>query len=68
MITGESAIFEKTADLLLEEPQTFSDYTNILFSGTTVTGGNGKGIVIAVGENTVYGNSGSDSISCKWSY
>ncbi len=55
VITGESAILGKTASVLSENPQTFADYTNILFSGTTVTGGEGTGIVIAVGTDTVYG-------------
>lgn len=55
MITGESAILEKTADALSEEPRSFADYTNILFGGTAVTGGSGRGVVIAVGADTVYG-------------
>lgn len=55
MITGESTILEKTSEPVPAEPQVFSDYTNILFSGTTVTGGSGKGIVLAVGSETVYG-------------
>lgn len=55
VITGESAILEKTASVLSGDPQTFADYTNILFSGTAVTGGEGRGVVIAVGSDTVYG-------------
>lgn len=55
VITGESMILEKTADPLTEEPKDFSDYSNILFGGTTITGGCGKGIVLAVGAETVYG-------------
>lgn len=55
VITGESSILEKTEFLLEKEPETFSEYTNILFGGTTVTGGSGSGIVLAVGSDTVYG-------------
>lgn len=56
VITGESAISEKTIAPLSGAPQTLSDYSNILFGGTTVTGGKGTGIVLAVGEEIVYGN------------
>ena len=56
VITGESAISKKTIAPLSGVPQTLSDYSNILFGGTTVTGGKGTGIVLAVGEETVYGN------------
>lgn len=55
IITGESAVLEKTATTLKEEPEKFIDYANILFSGTTVTAGSGNGIVLAVGKDTVYG-------------
>lgn len=55
VITGESAMLEKTPDILQEEPQKLTDYRNILFSGTTVTGGTGIGLVLAVGLETVYG-------------
>ena len=55
VITGESAIMEKNSDVLTEEPRQLNDYSNILFSGSTVTGGTGTGVVLAVGKDTVYG-------------
>lgn len=56
VITGESGIFEKTPESLTDIPEVFSGYENILFNGTTVTGGSGTGIVLAVGKDTVYGS------------
>ena len=38
-----------------KEPQKLTDYSNILFGGTTVAGGTGTGIVLTVGQETVYG-------------
>lgn len=55
VITGESNIVEKNADMLKAVPDKISDYENIAFSGTTVIGGYGEGIVIAIGKDTVYG-------------
>lgn len=55
VITGESAAIEKTPEPLLSAPSSLNDYRNILFCGTTVTGGSGTGIVLAVGRDTVYG-------------
>ncbi len=56
VITGESGIIEKTSAKLSKEPVRLEDYTNIVFSGSTVTGGVGEGIVLAVGKDTVYGS------------
>ncbi len=39
VITGESAAIEKTPEPLLSAPSSLNDYRNILFCGTTVTGG-----------------------------
>ncbi len=55
VITGESGIQEKTPDAQKREPEDFRDYSNILFTGSTVTGGTCSGIVLAVGQDTVYG-------------
>ncbi len=49
VITGESAAIEKTPEPLLSAPSSLNDYRNILFCGTTVTGGSGTGIVLALG-------------------
>ena len=56
VITGESAILEKHAGCLSrEQARSYSEYGNIAFMGSSVTGGSGEGIVLAVGEDTVYG-------------
>lgn len=56
VITGESAILKKDAGILsVEKPQSYGEYNNIAFMGSAVTGGSGKGIVLAVGRDTVYG-------------
>ncbi len=64
-ITGESESFEKKAREPEEKPEKLSDYINILFQGTTVTGGYGTGIVRAVGTNTVYGGLDMERLSQK---
>lgn len=56
VLTGESAILEKNADTLVGgRAQSYSDYHNIAFMGSSITGGTGEGIVLAVGSDTVYG-------------
>lgn len=56
VITGESAILEKNASTLSRgQVQSYSEYTNIAFMGSSIIGGTGEGVVLAVGESTVYG-------------
>ena len=56
VLTGESAILEKNADTLVcGQARSYSDYHNIAFMGSSITGGTGEGIVLAVGSDTVYG-------------
>ena len=56
VITGESGVQEKQAGTLRKsEVNNVTDCANIALMGSTVTGGFGEGIVLAVGENTVYG-------------
>ena len=56
VITGESAILEKHSQKLTEAaPRSYGDYGNIAFMGSTVIGGTGQGVVLAVGRDTVYG-------------
>ncbi|CCX38799.1 magnesium-importing ATPase [Clostridium sp. CAG:1013] len=56
VLTGESAILEKNADILSPgQALSYSDYNNLAFMGSSVTGGTGEGIVLAVGKDTVYG-------------
>ncbi len=56
VITGESAFFEKTETKLLQKAESFSAYTNLLFSGSSITSGECEAIVLAVGKDTVYGS------------
>lgn len=56
VLTGESAILAKNADTLVcGQARSYSDYHNIAFMGSSITGGSGEGIVLAVGTDTVYG-------------
>lgn len=56
VITGESAVLEKSADMRLNQsPRTYADYCNVAFMGSTIMSGSGEGIVLAVGTDTVYG-------------
>ncbi len=56
VLTGESAILEKNAGILpAGQAQSYSEYSNLVFMGSSVTGGTGEGIVLAVGKDTVYG-------------
>lgn len=55
-ITGESQIFEKDEKTLnVKKRYNHSEYKNIVFMGSTIIGGNGQGIVLAVGKDTLYG-------------
>lgn len=56
VLTGESAILEKNAGILSRgQAKSYSDYDNLAFMGSSITGGTGEGIVLAVGKDTVYG-------------
>ena len=56
VITGESAILEKTIRVLPRgQVRSYSEYSNLAFMGSSITGGTGEGIVLAVGKDTVYG-------------
>ena len=65
VITGESTILEKTERTLVNKPESITDYNNTIFHGTTVTGGWGTGIVLAVGKDTVYGGYTPSNIGRK---
>lgn len=64
VISGESAILEKNSALLKDTSMcSYAQYSNIAFAGSSVIGGSGEGIVLAVGKNTVYGDiSGTKNI------
>lgn len=56
VITGESAVLEKDSKTLsMDQTRSYTGYNNIAFMGSAVIGGNGEGIVLAVGQDTVYG-------------
>ena len=52
IITGETVPVRKEADTVLDEDTKIEDRKNILFKGSYVYDGYGKGIVFAVGKNT----------------
>lgn len=57
VISGESGVSEKNAEILQKNSASnYTQYHNIAFTGTSVIGGSGEGIVLAVGKNTVYGD------------
>ncbi|MCC8141074.1 MAG: magnesium-translocating P-type ATPase [Lachnospiraceae bacterium] len=55
VITGESDAMEKTGETLSGQPVGVEDYTNTVFLGSTVIGGLAEGVVLAVGQDTLYG-------------
>jgi Mg2+-importing ATPase len=54
-LTGESKTVYKVSYALGEQPQGINDFSNIAFMSTTVTSGFGKGIILAIGEQTEFG-------------
>lgn len=56
-ITGESAILEKSSRRLhYGNQETLTQLENLAFMATTIISGKGEGIVLAVGEDTLYGS------------
>ncbi|WP_280768846.1 HAD-IC family P-type ATPase [Salipaludibacillus daqingensis] len=53
-LTGESVSARKQVEALSDDT-VLGDQTNMLFSGTSITSGSGKGVVVATGENTEIG-------------
>lgn len=53
-LTGESTSVEKQMDTL-EADSVLADRTNMVFSGTTVASGTGRGLVVATGHHTEIG-------------
>lgn len=57
LITGESGVALKSAELLHAPPTEMYEAKNIGFAGTVVKRGRGEGVVFAVGEETILGDS-----------
>jgi magnesium-transporting ATPase (P-type) len=55
ILTGESTVVEKNTEALVGELP-LGDRFNLLFSGTTVSSGGGKGVVVATGGDTELGH------------
>ncbi|WP_436799819.1 cation-transporting P-type ATPase [Scandinavium sp. UTDF21-P1B] len=55
ILTGESTVVDKHTQVLSGELP-LGDRTNMLFSGTTVSGGGGRGVVTATGQQTELGH------------
>lgn len=55
-LTGESVPVDKDPDAEVEEDAATGDVGNTAFSGTAVTSGNGKGIVVGVGMDSAMGS------------
>ncbi|WP_457624888.1 cation-translocating P-type ATPase [Persephonella sp.] len=55
ILTGESIPVEKRAGILLEEDTPLYKRVNLLFKGTIIVRGKGKGVVYATGRNTEIG-------------
>lgn len=54
-LTGESTSVEKIGETLPESDLPLADQRNMLFQGTTVTGGKGRALVVATGLKTELG-------------
>lgn len=60
LLTGESVAIEKHIEAIAEEVSTPGDKTNMVFAGTIITSGRGKGIVVGTAENTEIGKIATD--------
>ncbi|HEY0088804.1 MAG TPA: HAD-IC family P-type ATPase, partial [Candidatus Lokiarchaeia archaeon] len=55
MLTGESVPILKNADIILTETEELMERKNMIFTGTTITRGKGKAVVVSTGINTELG-------------
>jgi P-type Ca2+ transporter type 2C len=55
-LTGESTPVDKTVQTLTGNPVPLADRRNMLFSGTSVTAGKGRGVVVSTGLHTELGH------------
>ena len=54
-LTGESTPVEKSSQVLVDHDVSLADQRNMLFMGTTVTGGKGRALIVATGSGTELG-------------
>lgn len=59
-MTGESYPVEKRAEVTTEEYQSETDYENIAYMGSNVVSGSAIGMVVAVGNDTLFGQIAKD--------
>ncbi len=55
-LTGESEPVEKMAAICENKAESGTEYTNLAFMGSNVVSGQGVGVVISVGNNTIFGS------------
>ena len=55
-LTGESEPLEKTPEAAKEKNETITEYNNLAFMGSNVISGAAVGIVISVGNDTIFGS------------
>lgn len=58
-LTGESEPVEKTAHRVQDADCAITEYANIAFLGSNVISGSASGVVLAVGDNTLFGSMAS---------
>lgn len=58
-LTGESEPIEKTPKAIDAQQDTVTEYANIAFMGSNVVSGSATGVVISVGDNTLFGSMAS---------
>ena len=66
-LTGESLPVEKRETSIKQKEENIFDLENILFNGTSVVSGNGKGIVFSISKQTVLGQLNENVVTSKGS-
>lgn len=58
-LTGESEPIEKTSSVSENDEKTITEYHNIAFMGSNVVSGSATGVVVSVGDSTLFGSMAS---------
>lgn len=61
-LTGESDPLEKTPDAVTEKYDSMTEYPNLAYMGSNVISGSSKAVVIAVGDDTLFGSMASEIV------